>query len=278
MMVHGEASPTRLVTMLKRKYLFPHVIEMNYQAGRRLGVNVYLIDGGSEFLLIDIGYVDTVEEIVKLIRKMDFNLSTCKMVIATHADADHIQGIARARELLKTKVAAHPLSVPPLETGDEILTYATIKAQGISIPMPPCKVDLLLHEGDVIKVGDVQLQVWHTPGHTAGQLSFKMGNLLFSGDNIYKDSCVGVIDAHHGSNIPEFIASLKRILHDDSSFLLPSHGPVFRRDNRILQKAIDRLTEYQYMADFGTCAIGWPLLDEWEADVCAGRMPNFSGQ
>ena len=33
--------------MLERKYLFPHVIEMNYQAGHRLGVNVYLIDGGS---------------------------------------------------------------------------------------------------------------------------------------------------------------------------------------------------------------------------------------
>ena len=46
--------------MLQRKYLFPHVIELNYQAGRRLGVNVYLIDGGSEFLLIDIGYIDTV--------------------------------------------------------------------------------------------------------------------------------------------------------------------------------------------------------------------------
>jgi glyoxylase-like metal-dependent hydrolase (beta-lactamase superfamily II) len=262
--------------MLARKYLFPRVIEMNYQAGRRLGVNVYLIDGGSEFLLIDIGYLDTVEEIVELIRQMDFNLSTCKMVIATHADADHIQGIARARELLRTKVAAHPLTVGPLESGDEIVTYATIKAQNIEIPMPCCKVDVLLNEGDVIEVGDLKLQVWHTPGHTDGQLSFKMGNLLFSGDNIYKDSCVGVIDAHHGSNIPKFLESLKRIKRDDSEFLLPSHGPVFRRDNRILQKAIDRLTQYQYMADFGTCAVSWPLLDEWEADVCAGRMPDFS--
>jgi glyoxylase-like metal-dependent hydrolase (beta-lactamase superfamily II) len=262
--------------MLTRKYLFPHVIEMNYQAGRRLGVNVYLIDGGSEFLLIDIGYLDTVEEIVELIRQMDFNLSTCKMVIATHADADHIQGIARARELLKTRVAAHPLSVEPLESGDEIMTYATIKAQGIAIPMPPCKIDVLLNEGDVIQVGSQKLQVWHTPGHTAGQLSFKMGNLLFSGDNIYKDSCVGVIDAHHGSNIPDFLESLKRIARDDSEFLLPSHGPVFRRDNRIIQKAIDRLTQYQHMADFGTCAIDWPLLDEWEKEVCEGRMPDFS--
>ena len=101
--------------MLQRKYLVPHVIEMNYQAGRRLGVNVYLIDGGSEFLLIDIGYLETVDEIVELIRQMDFNLSTCKMIIATHADADHIQGLARARELLKTKTAAHPESIPPLQ-------------------------------------------------------------------------------------------------------------------------------------------------------------------
>src|SRR5215475_7415621 len=131
--------------MLARKYLFPHVIEMNYQAGRRLGVNVYLIDGGSEFLLIDVGYLDTIEEIVDLIRRMDFNLSSCKMAIATHADADHIQGIARARELLKTKVAAHPLTVGPLETGDEIVTYATIKAQDFHIPMPRCKVDVVLN-------------------------------------------------------------------------------------------------------------------------------------
>src|SRR5438034_11204675 len=97
--------------MLTRKYLFPHVIEMNFQAGRRLGVNVYLIDGGSEFLLIDIGFLESVDEIIDLIRRMDFNLSTCKMIIATHADADHIQGLAHAKELLKTKVAAHPLKI-----------------------------------------------------------------------------------------------------------------------------------------------------------------------
>ena len=261
--------------MLQRRYLFPHVIELNYQAGRRLGVNVYLIDGGSEFLLIDIGYLDIVAEIVDLIRQMDFNLSTCKMLIATHADADHIQGIARAKELLKAKVAAHPLSVEPLETGDKIMTYASIKAQGIDIPMPPCKVDVILKEGDTIAVGTQKLEVWHTPGHTAGQLSFKMGNLLFCGDNIYKDSCVGVIDAHHGSDLRDFVASLQRILKDDSKYLLPSHGPVFRRDNAIIQKAIDRLTQYQHMADFGTCAVDWPLLDQWEKDVLAGRLPDF---
>ncbi|HTK75086.1 MAG TPA: MBL fold metallo-hydrolase [Gemmataceae bacterium] len=261
--------------MQQRKYLFPHVIELNYQAGRRLGVNVYLIDGGNAWALIDVGYEDSVGEVVDLIREMDFNLSQCRMIIATHADADHIQGIAKAKELLKAPVAAHPTCVKPIESGDTEITFARITAQNIHLPMPPCKVDMTLDEGDKVEIGSVVLEVWHTPGHTPGQLSFKTGDLLFSGDNIYKDSCVGVIDAHHGSNLTDFVSSLKRILADDAKYLLPSHGPVFRRDNRVIQKAIDRLTQYQHMADFGTCAVDWPLLDEWEADVIAGKMPKL---
>lgn len=265
--------------MRRRKYLFPRhrILELNYQAGRRLGVNVYLVDGGDEFLLIDIGYEETVPEIVDLLRTLDFNLSKCRMIIATHADADHIQGLARAKEMLKTKVAAHPLTVDPLESGDEILTYASIKAQNIHLPMPPCKIDLLLNEGDTIAVGDQALKVWHTPGHTPGHLSFRLESLLFSGDNIYKDGCVGAIDAHHGSNIPDFIQSLQRILSDDARYLLPSHGPAFAHDSGLIQRTIDRLTQYQYMADFGTCAVSWPLLDEWEKEVCSGHIPKFPG-
>ena len=261
--------------MLARKYVFPHVIEMNVQAGQRLGCNVYLVHDGSEWILIDIGFEDTVDEIVELVRQMDFSLSKCKGIIATHADADHIQGLKRARERLKAKVYAHPLSIPPIERGDVIETYARITAQGIDLPMPACKIDATLTEGEVFAIGAMNLSVWHTPGHTPGQLAFKAGSLLFSGDNIYKDGGVGVIDAHHGSSLPDFLRSLKRILADDSDFLLPSHGPVFRRDPKIIQKAIDRLSEFQYMADFGTCAVDWPLLHEWEADVIAGRMPKF---
>src|SRR5262249_1860992 len=158
----GLAPPlARSAAMLPRKYLFPHVIEMNYQAGRRLGVNVYLIDGGREFVLIDIGFEDTVADIVDLVEQMGFSRSGCKLIVATHADADHVQGLHRARELFRAKVAAHPLSVAPLEDGDVILTYATIKAQGIEIPMPPCKIDVELNEGDEVAVGDLRLQVWH---------------------------------------------------------------------------------------------------------------------
>ena len=94
----------------------------------------------------------------------------------------------------------------------------------------------------------------------------RLGELLLSGDNLFRDGCVGVIDAHHGSSIPDFIKSLTRIRESDVQWLLPSHGPIFRKRNDVLQSTIDRLDGYQHMADFGTCAIDWPLMDQWERE------------
>src|SRR6516225_9220263 len=103
--------------MIERNYLFPGVIEMNYQARRRMGVNVYLIDGGSEYALLDVGVLDELTEVLELIRQLGFSLSACKLILATHADVDHSQGLARARDILKCPIAAHPKSVKPLEEG-----------------------------------------------------------------------------------------------------------------------------------------------------------------
>src|SRR5579885_617342 len=123
-------SPRAADMKSSRKYLFPHVIELNLQAGRPFGVNVYLVDGGSEYVLIDIGQEETLDEVIDLIRGLDFPLSKCKMLIATHADADHVQALARARERLKAKTAAHPRAAVALESGDAVETYASISAQG----------------------------------------------------------------------------------------------------------------------------------------------------
>jgi hydroxyacylglutathione hydrolase len=260
--------------MLQRKPVFPHVIEMNYQAGQRLGCNVYVVFDGSEWLMIDVGFDETVDEIVELIRQLDFPLSSCKTLIATHADVDHIQGLAKINQLLKTKITGHRLAAEPLATGDKIKTFAEITAQDIHLEMPPVHLDTLVDEGDRIRVGKLELEVWHTPGHTDSQLSFRLGDLLFSGDNIYRDGCVGAIDAHHGSDIPAFIKSLRRIRASDVAWLLPSHGPIFRKDNTLLDRAISRLEGYLHMADFGTCAVDWPLMDEWDNELAAGKMPQ----
>jgi glyoxylase-like metal-dependent hydrolase (beta-lactamase superfamily II) len=258
--------------MIERRYVFPGVIEMNYQAKRRMGVNIYLIDGGSEFALIDVGFLDELADVLELIRQMNFSLSACKMIIATHADVDHTQGLTRAREVLKCEVAAHPKSVAAIESADEVFTYARIDAQGIRLPITPCKVDRVINDGELLKIGDRTLEVWSTPGHTDGQLALRMENLLFSGDNIFRDGCVGVIDAHHGSSLVDFVLSLKRILDSDVEYLLPSHGPIFRKNNKLISATIARLESYTHMADFGTCAVDWPLMDEWEEELARGTL------
>lgn len=261
--------------MLERRELFPNVIELNFQARRRLGCCVYLIFSGSEWMLLDIGYEDTVDELIELIRQLDFPLVNCRYLVATHADADHVQGFHRAKALLPgAQLVAHPEAKVILESGDRIASFAEIPAQQISISMPEFKIDQEIQEGDKLKLGDIELEVWDTPGHATGQLSFRFGSLLFSGDNIFRDGCVGSIDAHHGSDLPAFIESLKRIQSSPVKWLLPSHGPAFKNERRLLQSAIDRLDRYQHMADFGTCAVDWPLLDEWEEELAKGTRPD----
>lgn len=257
--------------MKARRDLFPHVIEMNLQARRRLGCCVYLVYDEEEWALIDVGYEDTLEDIISEIRQMDFPLNQCKYLIATHADVDHVQGMKRAKELMpQAQVVGHPHAAKLLAAGERIETYAEITAQGISIDLPAIQFDGTINEGDVLQIGNQRLEVWHTPGHALAQLSFQMGNLLFCGDNIYRDGGVGNIDAHHGSDIPAFINSLKRIQSSDVEWLLPSHGPHFRKDPAMIQKTIDRLESYLNLSDFGTCAVDWPLLDEWDEELAKG--------
>jgi glyoxylase-like metal-dependent hydrolase (beta-lactamase superfamily II) len=259
--------------MIERRPVFPGVIEINHQAGYRIGCNVYLVYDGLDWALIDIGYEESVDEIIELVRQLDFPLAQCRALVATHADVDHIQGLAKAKAILKAPVLAHPLAVESLESGDKVKTFAEIAAQNVHLEMPVVKVDREIHDGDLIEIGRQRLAVWHTPGHTDSQLAFRLGNLLLSGDNIYRDGSVGAIDAHHGSDIPAFINSLERIAASDVEWLLPSHGPIFRKDDDLLARTLDRLRGYLKLADFGTCAPDWPLTAEWDRELAEGRLP-----
>ncbi len=274
--IHRSCSttPSCITSMLARKTIFPNIIELNFQAGEVLGCNVYLVFDADEWVLIDIGYEETVDDYVEIIRGLDFPFARCKTLIATHADVDHIQGLAKLKQILKTSVTAHPNAVKPLETGDPLLTLAEIEAQGLKLEMPPVQIEHQVRDGDMIRVGQLELEVWHTPGHTNSQLAFRLGDVLLSGDNIYRDGCVGAIDAHHGSDIKAFVRSLERIRDSDVRWLAPSHGPIFAKDRVMLQKAIDRVKGYLHMADFGTLAEDWPLMDQWEDEVAEGKLPD----
>ncbi len=81
-----------------------------------------------------------------------------------------------------------------------------------------------LKNGDIIRGGDISLEVIHTPGHTPGGISLRMGSKIFTGDTLFKDG-VGRTDLP-GGNERELLNSLRLLMSfDGSSKILPGHGP-----------------------------------------------------
>ena len=70
--------------------------------------------------------------------------------------------------------------------------------------------DLKLYdEGDVIRLGDHEIQVLHTPGHSPGSVTLKVEDVLFTGDTLFAGSC-GRTDLRGGS-YEQIMQSLKRL-------------------------------------------------------------------
>lgn len=82
-----------------------------------------------------------------------------------------------------------------------------------------------LKDGDIIREGDIAFEVIHTPGHTAGGISLKLGNRLFTGDTLFREG-VGRTDLP-GGNAEELLNSIKNRLmaFNDEIKILPGHGP-----------------------------------------------------
>ena len=89
-----------------------------------------------------------------------FRFLVVPVLIATHADVDHIQGLSKLKSLLKAPVLAHKLAAKPLQKGDPILTFAKIEAQKIDLDMPPVTVDRKIEDGEILKIGGLDLEVW----------------------------------------------------------------------------------------------------------------------
>jgi len=197
----------------------------------------YLIDGGSEAALLDCGFEKDIQSLFKEIEKEGLDLAKIKKIIVTHAHCDHVGGIKVAKESLRCQVLAHILAVKPIEEGDLVSTAAELPWAGHSQPFSPCKVDEVLREGDVVDVGRVRLKVYHTPGHTPGSIALGFSDCLAVGDTIFANGGVGWIDTHWGSNVEDYLDSIKRIEALSPEWILPAHGEPFRFDPDLFEEA-----------------------------------------
>ncbi|MBI4242553.1 MAG: MBL fold metallo-hydrolase, partial [Planctomycetes bacterium] len=182
------------------------------------------------------------------IKQDNIDLDKIKIILVSHAHADHIAGIGKVKEerFNNCKVAAHKNDADFVENGDPVRTCSAIP--NFKTEFYTCKIDIRLEENDILQVGNVKFKVWSLPGHTPGSLGVEFAingtKYLMYGDVVYQDGGLGLIDAHWESNIKDYINSAEKIKSIKPDFILPGHGIWFKYSDTIIDQALKALHFY----------------------------------
>ncbi len=178
-----------------------------------LSSNCYIIGDRGEGVVIDPGA--GCDEILDA--ALEIGLSV-KYIILTHSHIDHMCSMEELCDRTGAKVLVHKDDAAAL--GDARYNGSALFGMVKRFKSP----DLLLKDGDIIKVGDMELSIIHTPGHTPGGICIKAEDKLFTGDTLFKTS-IGRTDLGNG-DYDDIIASIKNKLMvlDDETIVCPGHG------------------------------------------------------
>lgn len=122
----------------------------------------FLITTPKGHFLINSGYRETVPLIRAAVESLGFKMRDVKVLLASHAHADHVAGHARLQRLTGAKVY--------VMRGDAAVIAAGGKGQYLytTSRWEPCKVDRVLKDGEKVTLGGTTLVAHLTPGHTRG--------------------------------------------------------------------------------------------------------------
>lgn len=175
---------------------------------------VYLIGDSDtkECIVVDAAW--NIRDILNIAQKDNMKIVGA---LATHYHQDHVggdfyghkvEGLSLLMQLNPCHVHAHKLEKPGI-----------IKVTHLS------ESDIIGHEsGDVVKVGEVEIKLLHTPGHTPGSLCFCVKNCLISGDTLFLRSC-GRVDLPGGS-VEDMYKTVTEKLYKlpDDTIIYPGHA------------------------------------------------------
>lgn len=122
----------------------------------------YLIATPEGHILINSGFEETVPLIRASVESLGFKMRDVKIILESHAHSDHVAGHALLKELTGAKVYVMRGDDQVIASGGEgqyLYTDSRWK---------PCAVDVVLKDGDEVKLGDATLIARLTPGHTRG--------------------------------------------------------------------------------------------------------------
>lgn len=170
-----------------------------------------------EAVVIDPGY-----EAEKLIEKIKAINVKVKYILITHGHADHIGALQAIKDFTNADVL--------ISESDYDVLFG--KKQGyfemLGVDRPNISDANKLVDGDNIKVGNYNLKVVSTPGHTLGSICFyeDTTNILFTGDTIFSN-CYGRVDLDSGS-FGDMRVSLNKLFEkfSDDIIIYPGHGDI----------------------------------------------------
>jgi glyoxylase-like metal-dependent hydrolase (beta-lactamase superfamily II) len=183
--------------------------------------NTYILyNEDKECIIIDPGcYFDAEKEELKSF--INAHKLQPKFLLNTHCHLDHVFGNKFIAEEYKLTLNAHSLE-------KEILEMAPASGLMFNLPFDNYQGDVIyLAEGDVISLGDDQLQVIHAPGHSPGSICFycEKQHFIIGGDVLFQNS-IGRTDLPYG-NHQDLLKSIKEkiFMLPQNVKVYPGHGP-----------------------------------------------------
>ena len=143
-------------------------------------------------------------------------------ILLTHGHFDHIGAVSALMDA-DTPLYIHALDAPML--ADPKLNLCRMIGQTITAP----PANHLLQEGDLVQAAGIILTVLHTPGHTPGSVCYRAGDVLFTGDTLFRHEC-GRCDLE-GGDFSAMLRSLKRLSELEGDYkVLPGHEGISTLD------------------------------------------------
>lgn len=172
-----------------------------------IGTNCYFLQDEESGLMAIIDPGDDWERILHQVKKAEGEV---KYILLTHGHYDHTTAVP---DLVK--------ALPGVQV---YIHQADANGAGSQLfPLAAQVEDLNNYdEGDTLSLGSLTIEVLHTPGHSKGSVTLKVGDVLFTGDTLFCGSC-GRTDLRGGS-YEEIMASLKRLGELEGDFhVCPGH-------------------------------------------------------